>query len=150
MPTVYLTTVIKAPIEQVFDAARSIDIHQQSMSHTNEQAIAGRTTGKIELGESVTWEAIHFGIKQNLTAKITEMKSPHTFTDEMVHGAFKHFKHTHTFTFIDNFTIMKDTFTYTSPLGPIGKLADILFLKRYMTKLLTKRNDALKLHLEKT
>jgi hypothetical protein len=33
-----------------------------------------------------------------------------------------------------------DTFDYTSPLGPLGRLADRLFLVRYMTRLLRERN----------
>jgi hypothetical protein len=47
MPTIYITTIIYAPIEKVFDAARSIDLHQASMQHTNERAIAGITKGLI-------------------------------------------------------------------------------------------------------
>ena len=40
MPTITLTTIIKAPIENVFDLARSIDLHQHSMQHTKEKAVA--------------------------------------------------------------------------------------------------------------
>ena len=148
MPIIKLITYIKAPIHEVFDAARSIDIHQSSMKHTSERAIAGRTSGLIELGESVTWEAKHFGIKQQLTAKITEMNAPKSFTDEMVSGAFQSFIHTHTFTEENGLTTMQDNFDYTSPLGILGKLADKLFLKRYMTRLLSQRNLFLKESLE--
>jgi ligand-binding SRPBCC domain-containing protein len=58
------------------------------MEQTNERAIAGRTSGLIQLAETVEWCARHFGITQKLTAKITTMDSPHSFTDEMVNGAF--------------------------------------------------------------
>lgn len=151
MPTIHLSTDINAPLQHVFDAARNIDLHQGSMEHTNERAIAGRTSGLIKLGETVTWEARHFGIKQKLTVKITKMDAPHSFTDEMVSGAFHSFTHTHFFEEIGpNTNRMIDVFEYKSPFGIIGKLADFIFLKSYMTKLLETRNQFLKQQLEAT
>jgi hypothetical protein len=61
MPKIELHTEIDAPIERVFDLARSIDLHMLSTSHTNEKAIAGKTSGLIGLGEWVTWRAKHLG-----------------------------------------------------------------------------------------
>ncbi|MGB8954560.1 MAG: SRPBCC family protein, partial [Tumebacillaceae bacterium] len=96
--------------------------------------------GLIERGESVTWEAVHFGIKQRLTAKITEMERPYRFVDERVSGAFHSFYHVHEFHSTEEGTRMIDTFQYRSPFGPLGRLADVLFLKRYMTRFLLERN----------
>ncbi len=63
----------------------------------------------------------------------------------MVSGAFKSFKHEHHFELInDHQTVMIDYFEYVSPLGFLGKIADNLFLKKYMTNLLDKRNQAIK------
>lgn len=62
----------------------------------------------------------------------------------MVQGAFKSFWHEHRFQEADGITTMTDTFNYTSPLGPLGKLADVLFLEQYMTQLLVKRNVVVK------
>lgn len=39
---------------------------------------------------------------------------------------------------------MRDVFDYDSPLGPVGKLADCIFLKRYMARLLIRRNKLIK------
>lgn len=148
MPTIQLTTVINAERQLVFDLARSLDLHQISTQKSNETAIAGRTSGLIELNESVTWRAKHFGIYQTLSSKIIEFKSPELFTDEMVHGAFKSFKHQHIFESSGDITQMKDIFDYTSPLGFLGRFADRLFLKRYMIKLLTERNQVIKEYAE--
>jgi ligand-binding SRPBCC domain-containing protein len=139
-----LSTHINAPIEQCFDLSRSIDLHMESTKQTGEQAIAGRTNGLIELGETVTWRARHFGIWQNLTSKITEFKSPDYFTDEMVSGTFKSFRHEHLFFAVNNQTVMKDIFMFESSCGWLGKLANFLFLGRYMEKLLTERNKVIK------
>ncbi len=145
MPQIEITTSIAAPIELVFDLARSIDAHRHSQTNHEEKAIGGRTSGLISLGETVTWEAVHFGIRQRLTAKIVEMDRPTHFRDTMVAGAFKRFDHDHFFSVgSDGRTMMRDVFDYSSPLGPVGRVADALFLKRYMTNLLDERNQALK------
>nr|WP_240343883.1 SRPBCC family protein [Paenibacillus sp. SYP-B3998] len=124
--------------------ARSIDVHAASTSQTKERAIGGVTEGIIELGQTVTWEAVHFGVKQRLTAKISEMEYPRYFVDEMVSGAFKRFRHVHEFVIVDDGTLMIDTFDYTSPLGLLGKVADQLFLQAYMSRFLEKRNIYIK------
>lgn len=111
---------------------------------SNEKAIGGRTTGLIELGETVTWEATHFGIRQKFTSRIIQMESPNFFVDEMVNGTFKSFWHKHTFTETAKETMMTDQFNYQSPLGFIGKIADSLFLEKYMTDLLKQRNQMIK------
>nr|WP_067058606.1 SRPBCC family protein [Mucilaginibacter sp. L294] len=149
MPTIVLSTIINAPVNRCFDIARDIDIHVASTAHTGERAIAGRTSGLIELGESVTWRAKHFGIWQNLTSKITTFQPPVFFADELVAGAFKSFRHEHHFTGTDKQTIMRDVFVFESPLGVLGKLANWLFLKKYMTGLLVKRNLVIKEEAEK-
>jgi ligand-binding SRPBCC domain-containing protein len=95
MPKIELETIINAPIERVFDLARSIDLHAETLSHTNEKAIAGVTKGLINLGETVTWEATHFFVKQQLTSKITVCERPNRFSDTMVSGAFARFDHDH-------------------------------------------------------
>lgn len=149
MPVIRLETFIKANQSTVFDLARSIDLHQISTAHTNERAVAGKTSGLIELNESVTWEAKHFGIVQRLTSKITVMEHPHYFVDEMVSGAFKSFKHEHLFEHKAEGTLMVDVFNYVSPMGILGQVADLLFLKKYMINLLLTRNKVIKEHAER-
>ena len=144
MPIIHLRTEIKAKRTLVFDLSRSIDLHQLSTEHTNETAIAGKTSGLIGLNEWVTWRAKHFGIYQQLTSKITAYDRPNSFTDEMVSGAFKSFRHEHHLEDTEAGTLMRDTFAYRSPLGVLGHLADALFIKRYMTRLLAIRNAVIK------
>lgn len=144
MPIIVLKTLIHTPIERCFDLSRSIDLHKISTEHTNEEAIDGVTSGLIGLDESVTWRAKHFGIYQTLTTKITEYDSPRFFVDEMVKGVFQYFRHEHHFKAVNEGTLMTDKFDYQSPLGIMGKLADMIVIKRYMTNLLIKRNKTIK------
>jgi ligand-binding SRPBCC domain-containing protein len=144
VPVIRVETRIHAPIERCFDYARDLDLHATSLRHTNERAVAGVTTGLIELGQQVTWEATHFGIRQRLTSRISQFERPTRFRDSQVHGAFRRFDHDHLFQHEDGFTLMTDVFDYTAPLGPLGRLADVLFLARYMRNLLTQRGAAIR------
>ncbi len=123
---------------------RSVDLHKLSTAHTNEEAVAGKTSGLMEMGEWVTWRAKHLGFTQKLTSQITEFAYPHFFADEMVSGAFKSFRHEHFFEEQNGMTVMTDVFDYKSPFGLIGRAADILFLKTYLENFLKKRIDIIK------
>ena len=144
MARIELTTIIAAPIETVFDLARSIDAHATSQASHEEKAVAGRTAGLIEEGEEVTWEAVHFGVRQRLTSRIVAMRRPTYFRDSMVRGAFKRIDHDHIFEAVPSGTLMKDVFEFESPLGLLGKLADWLVIARYLRRLLEERNQVLK------
>jgi ligand-binding SRPBCC domain-containing protein len=148
MPTIHLTTFIAAPIERVFDLSRSIELHKKSMAHTNEQAVAGTTTGLIGPNESVTWKAKHLFKNRVMRVRITAMEKPLSFTDEMVDGDFKSMKHEHHFKKIKNGTLMIDLFTYKPPYGGIGSLADKFYLADYLKKLLEQRNSSIKEYAE--
>lgn len=143
MPVIKIVTIINAPIEKVFDLSRSIDLHKQSMQHTNEKAIAGKMSGLIEEGESVTWEAKHFFKTRRLTSKITAMNFPTYFQDVMIEGDFAMMEHDHHFISTSEGTEMQDVFFFKAPYGIIGKLAEP-FLKAYLRKLLIKRNAIIK------
>lgn len=144
MPIIRLETYIKAPPERCFDLSLNIDVHHQSVVHTHERPVAGVTSGMMHLGDTVTWEAVHFGIKQHLTSKITAYERPYRFTDEMIQGAFRDMTHLHEFMAQPPGTLMIDIFTFHAPLGPLGRLAEVLFLTRYMRGLLLGRNSYLK------
>ena len=144
MPKIELITEINAPITICFDLSRSIDLHKISTIQTNEIAVAGVTTGLISLNEFVTWEATHFGIKQNLSSIITAFDRPLYFKDEQLKGIFKSFAHEHIFQQAGDKVIMKDIFEFHSPFGIIGKLFNSLILTNYMRKLLIDRNNVIK------
>jgi len=144
MTTINLSTKIKAPLKTVFDLSRNIDIHMESMGYTQEKAIAGRISGHIELGEIVTWEGKHFGLRIQHESIITAMESPTYFVDEMKKGHFKWLKHEHIFKEGNGITIMIDKFCYQTPYGIFGKLFDWLLLEKHLTTILEKRSVHIK------
>lgn len=87
MIEVTTVTRIHAPIERCFDIARDIDVHTRTVwKHTQERAIAGVTSGMIGPGDTVTFEAVHFGVRQTLTSRITAYDRPYLFVDQMERG----------------------------------------------------------------
>ena len=145
MTTIHLITKIKAPIETVFNNSRNITIHIETARKTNEKAIAGVTSRLININETVTWRGKHFGIFLQHQSKITEMQFPNHFTDEMLKGCFKTFKHEHIFIHENGTTIMEDKLMYETPFGIFGKLFDKIVLEKHLTDFLLERNQILKM-----
>jgi ligand-binding SRPBCC domain-containing protein len=140
-------TVVNAPIERCFDLARSVEAHLAGNVHWGECAIAmaGVTSGLIDLGQEVTWRAKHFGIWQKLTSRITAMSRPTYFQDVMLRGPFRSMRHDHFFRALSgDATEMKDVFCFAAPVPILGRLAEALLLGRYMQTLLRERNAAIK------
>jgi ligand-binding SRPBCC domain-containing protein len=144
MAVLQIVTPIAGPIERCFDLARDIDFHTRSLAGTGERAVAGRVSGLIGLGESVTWEARHLGFRQRFTAEVTAFDRPFYFRDVMTAGAFSSFAHDHRFQDRGGETIMTDEIVFRSPLGPLGWLMDYLFMSGYLRRLLGGRCAAIK------
>jgi len=144
MPVIRIETRIAATPERCFDLARDVDLHQRSAAASSERAIAGVTSGKMGLGDTVTWRATHFGVPLRLSSRITEFDPPRRFVDEMVEGPFRRLRHVHAFEATPGGTLMVDVFQYASPLGILGAVADALVLRRYLQHFLERRNAFLK------
>lgn len=144
MQTLRIETWIDAPIERVFDAARDLDLHIESMPGTNERAVAGKLTGLIGADEEVTWRGRHFGVTQHFTSRITRFDPPGHFRDEMQRGAFRSFVHDHFFSVENSRTLMVDALLFSAPLGILGRIAERLVLRRYLERLLRHRGLVIK------
>lgn len=149
MPTLEVLTSILAPPERCFRLALNVDLHIISTRQTGETIVAGVRRGELQLGDSVTFRARHFGVWQTLTSKITAVKAPHYFRDEMQRGAFRYMRHDHYFEIQESgCTLMRDVFVFASPLGWVGQLVDTLVLKSYLRRFLVERGRVVKEYAE--
>jgi ligand-binding SRPBCC domain-containing protein len=137
-------TRIEAPPEVCFDLARDVRIHEQTTGRTRERVVEMSGGPMLELGDEVTFEAVHLGIRQRLTSRIVGYDRPKSFADEMQKGAFKSLRHEHRFVADNGGTRMIDEMWLTAPLGPLGWLAEQLFLRGYMRRFLAARGKELK------
>lgn len=137
MPTIRVETLIRAPAERCFDLARDPELQTRSLAGTGERVVARTGSGLLGLGDVVTFEAVHFGVRQRLTAQISRCEPPLLFEDRQVQGTFRSFTHVHEFRATDEGTLMIDVFEFRSPLGVIGVLTDRLFPAHHMPMLYT-------------
>lgn len=137
------TPVTDAPvdIDALFEISLDIDAHASSMVQSGERAIDGVTSGRIGLGETVTWRARHFGIWFTMTTEIVELEHPERFVDQQARRPFTLFRHEHTFERLPTGTRMTDTITLASPV--FGRLAERIVLVPYLRRLIVKRNTEL-------
>lgn len=125
-----------------------MDLHTISARQTREEIIGGVRRGVLQLSDSVTFRARHFGVWQTLTSKVTAFEAPVYFCDEMQRGAFKRMRHEHHFQVQNPGTLMRDVFEFASPLGWLGCAVDALVLKRYLEKFLVERARVVKHYAE--
>tara|TARA_B100000965_G_scaffold187815_1_gene156791 strand:- start:80 stop:544 length:465 start_codon:yes stop_codon:yes gene_type:complete len=69
-------------------------------------------------------------IKINWVTEITHVVEESFFVDEQRIGPYSLWHHQHFFKQIDNGVLMTDIVTYKPPFGPIGSIANHLFIKQ--------------------
>lgn len=75
------------------------------------------------------------GIKTLWVTEITHVKELHYFVDEQRVGPYSLWHHQHILKEIPGGVLMKDIVNYRPPFGPLGSLANALFIKRMLKKI---------------
>lgn len=146
-----VVTGIAALPQRVFDVSLEVEVHTASMAGNAERAIDGVTSGRLMLGDTVTWQARHFGLRWRMTSRITAFDPPGHFIDEQVAGPFKRWHHAHRFEPDGHGgTLMRDVVEFAAPLGALGTIAEIVVLNRYLPRLISSRNEHVKAVAETT
>lgn len=150
MPQIVLATLIRAAPAVCFDLARDAQLHVESARRTGERIVAGRAVGLWELGDEITFEGVHLGVRQRLTARIVEFERPIYFRDEMTRGAFAELSHTHIFQPLpDDKTRMIDVLEWRAPLGKLGAIVADRFIETHLRRFLRQRAWHLKARAER-
>ncbi|MCO1574425.1 SRPBCC family protein [Crossiella sp. SN42] len=145
MPRFEVSTSIAAPPQRVFELSLAVEVHTGSMAGSAERAVGGVTSGGLGLGDTVTWQARHFGLPWRMTSRISALDEPGYFVDEQVRGPFRRWWHAHHFEPDGRGgTLMRDVVEFAAPLGPLGRVAEWVALDRYMRRLISTRNEHLK------
>jgi len=84
-----------------------------------------------------------FGIPLKWKTEIGKTSMHSFFTDKQLKGPYKVWEHTHTFVVQDNGVLMKDEIIYKLPLGFVGKLMNILFVRQKIKNIFEYRRKAL-------
>ncbi|MCE6997986.1 SRPBCC family protein [Saccharothrix sp. S26] len=140
-----VVTAVAAPPERVFAVSLDVEVHTGSMAASGERVVGGVTSGSLRDGDTVTWEARHFGVRWRMTSRISAYDPPRHFVDEQVRGPFRRWRHEHHFEPDGRGgTVMRDVVEFAAPLGPLGAVAELAVLNRYMPRLIATRNAHVK------
>ena len=90
-------------------------------------------------GLRITYRIHPLGIPQRWVSEITAYEPPHRFVDEQRVGPYTSWHHEHVFESIDGGTAIIDTVTYEVPLGPLGRIANWLFVRRQLESIFAHR-----------
>jgi ligand-binding SRPBCC domain-containing protein len=134
-------TLVNAPLERCFRLALSVDLQAAA---TRQIAVDGITNRLIGPGETVTWQARHFGWKFTHQSLIDVWRPYSYFRDVMVSGSFRAFEHEHYFDVMNDGTRLRNELRFAAPMGSLGRLYEKLLLRRKMIGLLQQRNAFLK------
>ncbi|HEY2762079.1 MAG TPA: SRPBCC family protein, partial [Pirellulales bacterium] len=72
------------------------------------------------------------GIKFRWKTLIETFEPPHRFSDLQLNGPYKLWHHAHEFYAVDGGTLVIDRVRYQVPLGLLGRIINILFVRRQL------------------
>ena len=99
----------------------------------------------IELcaGAQIDYQLSLFGFPVRWRTRITDWQPQERFVDEQESGPYALWRHTHEFEARGASTLMRDLVDYSEPLGPIGTVAHVLFVRRTLDRIFDFRRDAI-------
>lgn len=118
------------PIDRVFDFfSRAENLERLTPASLRFRIL---TPGQIEMREGalIEYSLRLRGLPIRWLTRIEEWNPPHRFVDVQLRGPYRLWHHTHTFAAADGETDMTDTVRYALPFGPLGDLANHLFVAR--------------------
>ncbi len=160
VPTITATTDLPADVETALALNLDLGVETVAFARHRLRAVSGAdltASGTIGDGERVRWAARLFGVLPvRHTSRIAVVeRTPRRarFVDTMVSGVFTAYAHEHTFVALspsgaDPVTRQVDAMSWTSPLGALGRVADVLAVRAVMRHLLGARNTEVRSRLD--
>lgn len=138
-----LTTeqLLHVPIEKAWDFFSSpSNLQKITPSHMG-FTITSAVDKKAYAGQIITYKiGLLPGVKSSWVTEITQVKDNQFFIDEQRFGPYSMWHHEHWFeSTTDGKTLMKDKISYKIPLGPLGHLAQVIFIKKQLASIFSYR-----------
>ena len=98
--------------------------------------ITSGTPEKMYPGQIITYKVSPFpGIKTNWVTEITHVDEEKFFVDEQRFGPYRMWHHEHHFEVQGKGVLMTDRVSYKLPLGFLGRIAHLLFVKNQLKQI---------------
>jgi ligand-binding SRPBCC domain-containing protein len=157
VPILEFETTIAAPLERVWAFYSDPVNALPALTPPNIDARIESADVPVQAGSRVILQIRQMGRTMRWVSKIVEHRPPHAvafgeearFVDEQESGPFARWRHEHEFERVDEKpTRMLDRVTYRVPLGPIGWIADLVFVRRKLNAMFRYRHEQTKRQLD--
>lgn len=137
-------TLVQAPVERCFKLSLSVDLRLRLGASTGEVVVEGPRSGLLGAGDAVRVQAQHLGVKTQYQSVVDGWRPYSYFREVMTDGVLVRFEHERHFAPMNDGTRIREEVRFKTPLGWLGRMAERLVLRRYVTQLLRQRNAELK------
>jgi ligand-binding SRPBCC domain-containing protein len=153
MPTLEFETTVAAPLAAVWAFFEDVGRSLPALTSPAEGVTVESADLPTRVGSRIVLEVNGPFGRVRWVAKIVEHVPPHVvvfgeearFVDEQEQGPFKYWRHAHEFEAMDaKTTRVLDRITYRVPLGPIGWIADRIYVRPKLAALFRHRHDQLR------
>jgi ligand-binding SRPBCC domain-containing protein len=96
----------------------------------------------MRIGTMIDYRLRVHGLPLRWTSAIEEWEPGRSFVDRQLRGPYGLWHHRHTFETSGSGTIVRDEVDYALPLGPVGELAHLLFVKPDLNRIFAYRHEA--------
>ena len=149
MPVLEFAITIAAPLERVWAFHEDVRGALPALSPPEARVAIESADLPVRVGTRIILSARGpLGRRIRWVAKIVEHRPPDgagaAFVDEQEAGPFASWRHEHLFEALGpNSTRLTDRITYRVPLGPLGLVADRLFVRRQLVSMFRHRHAVL-------
>jgi len=98
---------------------------------------------RMHKGLEITYRIAWLGLPIFWKTVITEYDRPHCFVDKQAKGPYALWRHRHDFREVPGGTVIADRVDYVLPLGPLGRLAHCMVVKRQLREIFRYRQRAI-------
>lgn len=98
----------------------------------------------MRAGLQIEYRIHPLGVPQRWVSEITVWEPPRRFVDEQRRGPYRRWHHLHEFRATAGGTEIRDRVTYELPLGPLGRLAHGLVVRRQLESIFAFRERAVR------
>ncbi|MFO0664091.1 MAG: SRPBCC family protein [Polyangiaceae bacterium] len=132
----------RAELFSFFTDAKNLE--RITPAHLNFEILSSDT--HVHEGTLLDYRLRLFGIPFQWRTLIESFDHGVSFVDVQLKGPYKVWRHTHSFTEEANGTRMDDRVEYEVPLGPLGALAHVLFVRRQIERIFAHRRKFIAEH----
>lgn len=99
---------------------------------------------RMESGSRIDYSLSILGVPVRWRTRIVEWVPGVRFVDVQESGPYAYWRHMHSFHAVGAATLMSDTVDYALPLGPLGQLAHLLFVRPLLRRIFDYRSEAVR------